>query len=226
MSAMSKPFGWVTTRCAVESVSSAVICRVMPRSSLALSAMTLMFDTPVPNWRRVTSLMFCAHTIGKPVIAPLATAAPDTAAPRLSMVRRERVRVVFLCFGTIFLLLRPGGACGFHSTSSACIASRQDACVTGAPAWGPDSRSLIRRTRNGSKSANSRFRCRCRWARTGSAGNLPINSESIPQQMYRIGAPGRDDIRPDLDRCGVEVLLAHRHGEFRQTADLQLDLND
>ena len=118
MSAMSKPFGWVTTRCAVESVSSAVICRVMPRSSFAFSAMALMFDTPVPNWRRVTSLMFWAHTIGKPVIAPLATAAPDRAAPRLSMVRRVRVRVVFPCFGIVFLLLRPCGACGFHSSTS------------------------------------------------------------------------------------------------------------
>ena len=75
---MSKLFGWVTTLCAVESVSSAVIWSVMPRSSLAFSAMTLMFDTPVPNWRRVTSLMFCAQTIGKPVIAPLAAAAPAT----------------------------------------------------------------------------------------------------------------------------------------------------
>ena len=110
MSAMSKLFGWVTTRCAVESVSSAVICSVIPSSSLAFSAMTLMFDTPVPNWRRVTFLMFWAQTIGNPVIAPLATAAPDRAAPRLSMVRRVRVRSVLLRFDIRLSPVVPRGA--------------------------------------------------------------------------------------------------------------------
>ena len=41
MSPMSNEFGWVTTRCTTASESSAVICRVMPRSALAFSAISL-----------------------------------------------------------------------------------------------------------------------------------------------------------------------------------------
>ena len=76
MSAMSKELGWVMARWVTESESNAVICNVMPRSSLHLSAMALMFETPVPNWRRVTFLMFCAQMVGKPVMAPDPIAAP------------------------------------------------------------------------------------------------------------------------------------------------------
>src|ERR1700733_882287 len=39
----------------------------------------------MPVWTRVTSLMFCAHTVGKPSIA----VDPAIAAPPLRIVRRE-----------------------------------------------------------------------------------------------------------------------------------------
>ena len=42
--------------------------------------MALRFDTPVPNWRSVTFLMFCAQIVGKPVMAPLPMATPAAAA--------------------------------------------------------------------------------------------------------------------------------------------------
>ena len=96
ISAMSKLFGWVTTRWAVASVFRAVISSVIPRSSFAFLAISLMLETPVPNCRKVTFLMFWAQIVGKPVMAWDPTAAPSaTALPRLRRSRREReVRVV------------------------------------------------------------------------------------------------------------------------------------
>ena len=88
MSAMSKDFGWVAARCVTLSESSAVISRVKPRSSFTFSATSLRFDTPVPNWRSVTSLMFCDQTVGNPVIAPEPRAKPEVAAAPLSTLRR------------------------------------------------------------------------------------------------------------------------------------------
>jgi hypothetical protein len=69
MSAMSKLSGWVAARCVTLSESSAVISSVKPRSSFTFCATSLRLDTPVPNWRSVTSLMFCAQIIGNPVTA-------------------------------------------------------------------------------------------------------------------------------------------------------------
>ncbi len=82
MSAMSKLLAWVTTRCDTASESSAVICRVMPRSALHFSAMALRFDTPVPNWRSVIG--FCAQMVGKPVTTPPPAARPASAPAPLS----------------------------------------------------------------------------------------------------------------------------------------------
>src|SRR3954471_9233606 len=93
ISPMSNEFGWVTTRCTTASESSAVICRVMPRSALHFSAISLIADTPVPHWRRVMFLLFCAQIIGKPVIAPLPIAAPAKPAVPFRTLRRPRFRL-------------------------------------------------------------------------------------------------------------------------------------
>ena len=69
MSPMSKEFGCVTTRCTTASESSAVICRVKPRSALAFSAISLKADTPVPHWRSTMFLLFCAQIVGAPIDA-------------------------------------------------------------------------------------------------------------------------------------------------------------
>ena len=42
----------------------------------------------MPVWLSVMSFSFCAHTIGKPVMAPEPAAAPASAAPPLMTVRR------------------------------------------------------------------------------------------------------------------------------------------
>ena len=84
----------MTTRCTTASESSAVICSVMPRSALHFSAISLRFDTPVPNWRSTMFLLFCAQIVGKPVIAPLPTAAPaKPAAPFRTLRRPNAVRL-------------------------------------------------------------------------------------------------------------------------------------
>ena len=88
MSPMSNEFGWVTTRCTTASESSAVICRVMPRSALHFSAISLIADTPVPHWRSTMFLLFCAQIVGKPVTAPLPSAAPAMPAAPFSILRR------------------------------------------------------------------------------------------------------------------------------------------
>src|SRR3990170_1293983 len=49
ISPTSNELGCVTTRCTTASESSAVICRVMPRSALHFSAISLIADTPVPH---------------------------------------------------------------------------------------------------------------------------------------------------------------------------------
>ena len=73
MSAMSKLSGWVATRWVTLSESSAVISIVMPRSSNALSAISLKAETPVPAWRR--TMLDCAQTIGAASV-PAAVATP------------------------------------------------------------------------------------------------------------------------------------------------------
>ena len=93
ISPMSNEFGWVTTRCTTASESSAVICSVMPRSALHFSAISLIADTPVPHWRRVMFLVVCAQIIGKPVTAPLPTAAPATPAAPFRTLRRPNFRL-------------------------------------------------------------------------------------------------------------------------------------
>ncbi len=98
-SAMSKLLGCVAARCVTASLSSADISSLKPRSSFTFSATSLMFETPVPNWRRVTFLMFCAQMVGNPVIAPEPMAMPAAAAPPLITARRpiRRPRVVSFC---------------------------------------------------------------------------------------------------------------------------------
>src|SRR5271156_1972710 len=60
---------------------------VKPRSFLAFSAISLIADTPVPNWRRTMFLLFCAQIIGAPTVLP--RAAPATTPAPLRMLRRE-----------------------------------------------------------------------------------------------------------------------------------------
>src|SRR5437868_179194 len=60
----------------------------MPKSALHFSAISLMFDTPVPNWRSVMFLVVCAQSVGKPVTTPLPSAAPAMPAAPLSILRR------------------------------------------------------------------------------------------------------------------------------------------
>ena len=84
MSAMSKLLGCVAARWVTLSVSSAVISRLKPKSSLTFRATSFKFETPVPNWRKVMSFVSCPHTIGAGSAAA-ATAAP----PAFSMDRRE-----------------------------------------------------------------------------------------------------------------------------------------
>ncbi|MGA3401789.1 MAG: hypothetical protein ABSC95_21460 [Acetobacteraceae bacterium] len=51
----------------------------------------MRFDTPVPNWRIVTFLMFCAQMVGNPLIVPDPAAAPSVASPAVySKLRRPR----------------------------------------------------------------------------------------------------------------------------------------
>src|SRR4030088_3016852 len=64
MSPMSNEFGCVTTLCTTGSAASAVICRVMPRSALHFSAISLFADTPVPHWRSTMFLLFWAQMVG------------------------------------------------------------------------------------------------------------------------------------------------------------------
>ncbi len=89
ISAMSKLSGWVAARWVTASESSAVISSVKPRSSFTFFATSLRFDTPVPNWRRVMSLMFCAQSVG----AGKVEAAAVAAAP-FSSVRRPSLPVL------------------------------------------------------------------------------------------------------------------------------------
>src|SRR4029079_7873889 len=93
ISPISKELGWVTTRCTTASESSAVICRVMPRSALHFSAISLIADTPVPHWRSTMFLLFCAQITGKPATAPLPTAAPATPAAPFRTLRRPYFRL-------------------------------------------------------------------------------------------------------------------------------------
>src|SRR5215472_13995415 len=60
----------------------------MPRSALHFSAISLMFDTPVPNWRSVMFLLFCAQIIGAPTELP--TAAPASPAAPFRTLRRPK----------------------------------------------------------------------------------------------------------------------------------------
>ena len=94
ISPTSNEFGCVTTRCTTASESSAVICSVKPRSALHFSAISLMFDTPVPHWRSTMFLVFCAQITGKPVIAPLPSAAPAAPAAPFSILRRPTPNLV------------------------------------------------------------------------------------------------------------------------------------
>src|SRR3954454_15978749 len=55
------------------------------------SAIAFRFDTPVPNWRSVTFLMFCAQIVGNPVTAPLAAATPAVARRERRPSPRDRV---------------------------------------------------------------------------------------------------------------------------------------
>ena len=110
MSPMSKELGCVTTRCTTASESSAVICSVMPRSALHFSAISLIADTPVPHWRSTMFLLFCAQITGKPVIAPLPTAAPAMPAAPLSILRRPMPPFDFRAISSSLLQPRRRGA--------------------------------------------------------------------------------------------------------------------
>src|SRR3954454_1055508 len=87
--------------------------RVKPRSCFTFSATAFRFDTPVPNWRSVTFLMFCAQIVGKPVMAPLPAATPVVVRKARRPIRRDDVGamgvVLFCCPGTI--RVDHGGGC-------------------------------------------------------------------------------------------------------------------
>ncbi len=95
----------MTARCAAASESVAVISSVIPRSSLHFSAIALMFETPVPNWRSVIG--FCAQMVGKPVIAPEPAMAPTAAAPVFSNERREMPFAGVAVFVSVVMLSFP-----------------------------------------------------------------------------------------------------------------------
>ena len=88
MSATSYELGCVTARCTQASESSAVIWMVKPRSALAFSAISLIADTPVPNWRSTMFLLFCAQIMGAPIVLP--TAAPARAPAPFRTLRRPK----------------------------------------------------------------------------------------------------------------------------------------
>src|SRR5262245_53941168 len=50
--------------------------------------MSMIAEYEPPTWSRVTSLMFCAQIVGKPVIAPEPAARPTLAAVPFRTVRR------------------------------------------------------------------------------------------------------------------------------------------
>src|SRR4029078_5209434 len=79
--------------------------RVKPRSCFTLSATALRLDTPVPNWRSVTFLMFCAQTMGKPVTVPA------EARPAVRSRRRRPIDVVVMAV----VLPLPGSPVNVHA---------------------------------------------------------------------------------------------------------------
>ena len=91
ISAISNDFGCVATFCTTESLSSAVISIVIPRSSLAFAAISLKADTPVPDCRN--TMLLCAQIIGAPSVP--AAAAVEAATPLLSSDLREILLLLF-----------------------------------------------------------------------------------------------------------------------------------
>src|SRR5690242_18891218 len=88
---MSMVVGWVSER--LSCTSSVIACMVIlkPRSLLACSPISLIAAYEPPACTRVTSLAFCAQTVGKPHDAVAAAAPP--AAARLRRLRREKLPV-------------------------------------------------------------------------------------------------------------------------------------
>src|SRR4029450_13509502 len=97
---MSMVCGWVSERLSRTSSVMACITILKPRSLVAWSPISLIPAYEPPAWTRVTSLVFCAQTVGNPPTPCVATTAPPAAAP-LRRVRRlnlflgsEELRVI------------------------------------------------------------------------------------------------------------------------------------
>ena len=92
MLAMSMVFGCVSERLSCTSSVIACITILKPRSLLAWSPISLIAAYEPPAWTSVTSLVFCAQTVGNPVTAWVAAIAPPAAAP----LRRSRRLIRFM----------------------------------------------------------------------------------------------------------------------------------
>ena len=73
---------------------------------LALLGDLVEADTPVPHWRSTMFLLFCAQIVGKPVIAPLPSAAPARPAAPFRTLRRPRPSLTCVPSDLFLLLLR------------------------------------------------------------------------------------------------------------------------
>ena len=78
---MSMVVGWVSERLSCTSSVMACITILKPRSLVACSPISLIAAYEPPAWTSVTSLVFCAHTVGNPPMPWVATTAPPAAAP-------------------------------------------------------------------------------------------------------------------------------------------------
>src|SRR5438445_11138648 len=87
MSAMSTEFGWVTKRFSRAACAADCISTWNPRSFVACLPMSMIAEYDPPACTSLMSLMFCAHTVGNPVMRDPAAAVAVATAP-LSTWRR------------------------------------------------------------------------------------------------------------------------------------------